>query len=124
MQAGDLQFHPKYASLQVIFTVFDQICTVVIYKEFLKFYEPLLPRKHLVAANRLKVLKIFISMKVTVYMQDRRLSLRKPKMPRVLSGNPVVLKWQNIHVISNIRYTTIYSKTWTSSLLYIQQRRI
>ena len=25
---------PKYASLQVFFKIFDQICTVVIYKEF------------------------------------------------------------------------------------------
>ena len=77
-----------------------------------------------VAANRCKVLKTFISIKVTVYMQDPRLRLRKPKMPRVLNGNLVVLKWQNIHVISNIKYTTIYSKTWPSSLLYMQQRRI
>ena len=38
--------------------------------------------------------------------------LRKPKMPRVLNGNLIVLKWQNIHMISNIKYTTVYSKTW------------
>ena len=76
------------------------------------------------AANRCKVLKTFISIKVTVYMQDRRLHLRKPKMPRVLNGNQIVLKWQNMHVISNIKYTTIYSETWPTSLFYIQQRRI
>ena len=29
-------------------------------------------------------------------------------MPRVLNGNLIVLKWQNIHVISNIKYTAIY----------------
>ena len=57
-------------------------------------------------------------------MQDRRLRLRKPKMPKVLNGNLIALKWQNIHVISNIKYTTIYSKTWPSTLRYIQQRRI
>ena len=47
-------------------------------------------------------------------------------MPRVSSGNAIVLKWQNIHVISNMKYTAIhiFSKTWPSSLLYIQQRRI
>ena len=28
-----LQFYPKYASLQVLFKIFDQICSVVIYKE-------------------------------------------------------------------------------------------
>ena len=50
--------------------------------------------------------------------------LRKPKMPRVLNGNLIVLKWQNIHVISNIKYTTIYSKTLPRTLRYIQQRRI
>ena len=75
-----------------------------------------------VAANLCKVLKTFISIKVTVYTQDRR--LRKPKMPRVLNGNLIVLKWQNIHMISNIKYTTIYSKIWPRTLLYIQQRRI
>ena len=29
-----------------------------------------------------------------------------------------------MHVVLNIKYTAIYSKTWPSSLLYIQQRRI
>ena len=32
--------------------------------------------------------------------------------------------FDKIDVISSIKYTTIYSKTWPSSLLYIQQRRI
>ena len=43
---------------------------------------------------------------------------RKPEMPRILNGNLIVLKWQNIHVISNIKHTAtyIYSKTWPSSL--------
>ena len=47
-------------------------------------------------------------------------------MPRVSNGNLIVLKWQNIHVISNIKYTAIYifSKTSPSSLLYMQQKRI
>ena len=57
-------------------------------------------------------------------MQDHRLRLRKPKKPSVLNRNLVVLKWQKIHGISNIKYTTIDSKTWPSRLLYIQQRRI
>ena len=43
-------------------------------KEFLKFYELLFPKNILVAAaNRFKVLKTFISLKITVYTQDRRL---------------------------------------------------
>ena len=29
-------------------------------------------------------------------------------MPRVSNGNLIVLKWQNIHVISNIKYAAIY----------------
>ena len=45
-------------------------------------------------------------------------------MPRVSNENLIVLKWQNIYVVSNIKYTTIYSKTWPDSLLYIRQRRI
>ena len=45
-------------------------------------------------------------------------------MPRIPNENLIVLKWQNIHVISNIKYTARYSKTWPSSLLYVQQRRI
>ena len=51
--------------------------------------------------------------------------LRKPEMPSVLNGNLIVLKRQNIHVISNLRCNAIYNtKTWPSGLLYIQQRRI
>ena len=49
----------------------------------------------LAPANRFKVLKISISLKVTVYTQYRR---------RVLNGNLIVLKWQNIHMISNIKW--------------------
>ena len=42
-------------------------------------------------------------------------------MSRVLNGNLIALKWQNISVISNIKYSVKYGKTWSSSLLYIQQ---
>ena len=45
-------------------------------------------------------------------------------MPRFSEGNLIILKWQNTHVILDMKYTAIYSKTWPSSLLYIQQRRI
>ena len=34
LQAEGQQFYQKYASLQLFFKIFDQICTVVIYKEF------------------------------------------------------------------------------------------
>ena len=36
----------------------------------------------------------------------------------------VVVKCQNIHVISNLKYASIYTKTWQYSLFYIQQRLI
>ena len=42
-------------------------------------------------------------------------------MLSVSNGHPMVLKWQNIHVIPNTQYTAIFSKTWPSNLLYIQQ---
>ena len=45
LQAEGLQFYKKYASPQVFFKIFDQICSVVIYKRFSKFYELLFPRK-------------------------------------------------------------------------------
>ena len=43
-------------------------------------------------------------------------------MSRVSNGNLIVLKWQNIHVISNTKH--IYSKSGPSSLRYIQEKRI
>ena len=47
-------------------------------KKFSKFYNILFPKNLLVAAaNRFKVLKTFISLKVTVYIQDRRLRSEK-----------------------------------------------
>ena len=78
-------------------------------KKFSQFYELLFPENLLVAAaNRFKVLKIFMSLKVTVYIQYRRLRSKKALDARVLNGNLIVLKWQNIHVISNIKYTATY----------------
>ena len=43
LQAEGLHFYQKHVSLQVFFTIFIQICTVVIYKEFPKFCELLFP---------------------------------------------------------------------------------
>ena len=87
-------------------------------KEFSKFYELLFPRfanfcfpENLLvaAANRFKILKIFLSLIVTVYIyRTADYGPRKPEMPRILNGNLIVLKWQNIHVISNIKYTATY----------------
>ena len=82
-------------------------------KEFSKFYELLFPRfanfcfpENLLvaAANRFKILEIFLSLIVTVYIyRTADYGPRKPEMPRILNGNLIVLKWQNIHVISNIK---------------------
>ena len=33
-------------------------------------------------------------------------------MVSILNGNVLALKWQYIHVISNLKYTAIYTKTW------------
>ena len=42
----------------------------------------------------------------------------------ISNGILIVLKWQNVYIISNIKDTAIFSKIWPSSLLYIQQRRV
>ena len=59
-------------------------------------------------------MKILISKNITVHIQGRRLPLRKPKMIRVLNANLIVPKWQNICVISNMKYTAVYTKIWPS----------
>ena len=45
-------------------------------------------------------------------------------MLSVLNGNLTVLKWESKYVISNQKYTAVYTKSCPSSLLYIQQRCI
>ena len=74
LQAVGLQFYQKYASLQVFFKIFARICSTVIYKKFFEILRTFyLPENLLVAAaNRCKILKILISIKFTVYIQDRR----------------------------------------------------
>ena len=57
-------------------------------------------------------------------MKSRRLGLRKHKVLSVSNGNLYQFKWENIHVVLNIKYTAIYSKTWPGSLIYIQKRLI
>ena len=105
----------------------DLFCSYL-QRHFLSFTNFCSPENLLVAAaNLFKVLKTFISLKVTVYIQDRRLRSEKP------------LDAQGFEWISNCtemaKYTCdfkhkiycnicIYSKTCPSSLLYIQQRHI
>ena len=130
MELQYLQLYQRYASLQVLFKIFAQICSVVIYKEMFKILQTSVSQKIFQqqrAANRFKVLKIYISLKVTVHIQDRRLWSGK-------ALDAQGFEWKsnctNIHMISNIKYTAIYiyiyiySKTWPGSLLHIQQRRI
>ena len=68
-----MQLYQRYASLQVLFKIFAQIWSVVICKEIFEIPENLL----VAAAIRFKVLKTFISLKVTVYIQDYRLRSEK-----------------------------------------------
>ena len=95
------------------------------FRNFTNFYFP--ENLLVAAANYFKDLKIFISLKALQYIyRTADYDLRKPQMPRSSNGNLIVLKWQNIHVISNIKYTAIYifNKTQPNSLLYVQQKRI
>ena len=83
------------------------------------------PKSLLVAAaNRFKIQNNYFPKSYSIYTGLQTMVWESLKMPRVSNGNLIVLKWKNIHAISNIKYTAIYSKTWPSSLLYIQQRRI
>ena len=99
-------------------------------KKFPKFYELLFPKNLLVAAaSRFKVLKAFISLKVTVYIRDRRLRSEKDLDAQGFewkSNCTEIAKYTcdfKHRIYCNI-YIYIYSKTLSSSLLYIQQKRI
>ena len=106
LQVEDLQLYQKYALLQIFSKIFAQTCSFL--KEFLKILRTSVSQKKLY--QRLLAAADY--------------DLRKPKMLRVSNGNLLVLKCQNIHVISNLKYTAMYNKAWRGSLLYIQQRRI
>ena len=45
LQAKGLKFYKKYASLQVFFKIFEQICTVVISKEFFEILRTFVSQK-------------------------------------------------------------------------------
>lgn len=51
------------------------------------------------------------SKKLQYIFRARDYGLRKSKMLSVPNRNTIVLKWENILVISNIKYTAIHSKT-------------
>ena len=86
MELQYLQLYQRYASLQVLFKIFAQICSVVICKEIFEISQNFcFPDNLLVAAaNRFKVQKTLISLKVTVYIQDRRLRSEKALDPKGL----------------------------------------
>ena len=103
-----LKFYQKNASLIVFFKIFAQICSVVIYKGIFKilrtsqktFQQPLL--------TVLRSQKYSFPQKLQHIYRTANYGLRKPEILRV--SNRIVLKSQNIHVISNIKYTAIYIK--------------
>ena len=103
-----------------------KICSFTKNMLFCKYFPRYLLRLVVFFKEFLKILRTSVSQKK---LQQRLLAaadydLRKPKMLRVSNGNLLVLKCQNIHVISNLKYTAMYNKAWRGSLLYIQQRRI
>ena len=125
MKLSCLQLYQRYASLQVLFKIFAQICSVVICKKFFDILRTSVSQK----TFQWQLLTVLRSSKHSFLLQYIYITadygLRKTQMPRVSNGNLIALKGQNIHVISDIKYhANIYSKTWLSSLLYIQQKRI
>ena len=77
----DLQLCQRHASLDILlyFSRFSlRFVLQLPVKKFSKFYELLFPKNLLVAAaNRFEVLKTFISLKITVYIQDHGLPFEK-----------------------------------------------
>ena len=79
MKLQYLQLYQRYASLQVLFNIFfsDLFCSYL-QRNFQNFTNFCFPENLLVAAaNRFKVLKTFISLKVRVYIQNHRLRSEK-----------------------------------------------
>ena len=81
MKLQYLQLYQRSTSLDMLLYFSKFLLRFVLklsVKKFSKFYELLFPKSLLVAAaNSFKVLKTFISLKVTVYIQDRRLQSEK-----------------------------------------------
>ena len=104
----DILFYQYFSTFLLIFVLQLSV------NKFSKFYELLFPKNLLVAAaNHFKVLKTFISLKVRVYIQNRRLRSEK-------ALNAQAFEWKS-NCTEMAKYTC---ETWSSILLYIQQRRI
>ena len=125
MELQYLQLDLRYASLDMLLYFPRSLLRFVLQlavKKFSKFYEILFPKNPLVAAaNRFKVLETFISLKVTVYIQDRRLRSEK-------TLDAKGFEWKS-NCTEMAKYTCgfkhkIYCNIYISSLLYIQQSRI
>ena len=103
----------------------DLFCSYL-QRSFRNFTNFCFPENLLVAAaNCFKVLKIFISLKVTVYIQDRRLRSEKALDVQGFEWKSNCTEMRKCtydfkHIIERERE----SKTWPSRLLYIQQRHI
>ena len=118
-----LQASKKYAPIQVFSKVSLQF--VAIYNEFLDILGTFISRNTFQQMLLTVVRFTKYSFPKLQYIRTTgNHGLKKPKMLNVSNENLTVLKWQNIHSISKIKYITMYSTTCSSSLLYIQQMRI
>ena len=129
MELQYLQLYQRYVSLDVLLYFSRFLLRFVLQlfvKEFLKFYELLFPKNILVAAaNRFKVLKTFISLKITVYTQDRRLRSENALDAQGFEWKSNCTEMAKCTCdFKHKIYCNIYIYIWSSSLLYIQQRRI
>ena len=118
-----LQDSKKYAPLQVFSKVLLQF--VAIYNEFLDILGNFISRNTF-QQMLLTVVRFtkYSFPKLQYICRAGDYGLKKLKMLNVSDENLNVLKQQNIHSISKIKYITMYSTTCSSSLLYIQQLRI
>ena len=83
LQTEDLHIYQKYAPLQVFSKIFAQICSYL-YGVFRNFTNICFPKNLLVApASCCKVLKIFISLKVTIYIY----------------AGPQIMVWENLRCL-------------------------
>ena len=118
MELQYLQLCQRYTSLQVLFKIFAQICSVVISKEIFEILQTSVSQKpfqqQLLTVLRSSKHSFFL--KLQCIYRTGGYGLRKPQMPSVSNGNLIALKWQNIHVVSNIKYSAIYT--------YIQQNLV
>ena len=123
LQADSLQLYQRQAPLQIFYKVLLRF--LAIYSGFFDILETFISQSTY-QSRLLTVVRFpkcsFPNLQYIFRAADY--GLRKPKMLNVLDENLIPIEWQDVNVISNVKYTAIYSKTCLNSLLYIQQRRI